>query len=51
MSALTLPTCDTCTRQLHEGEDAWADDVKVIEPRGVRLVTRYICDDCAEVTA
>lgn len=48
---MTLPTCDTCDRQLHKGEDAWASDVKVIEPGGVRLLTRYTCDACAEVTA
>lgn len=41
-----LPTCRTCGRTLRDGESAWARDVKVVEPEGVRVETRYTCDDC-----
>ena len=38
--------CHACGRRFADGETGWAEDVKVIEPSGVRLVTRYTCDDC-----
>ncbi len=44
-----MTTCRHCARTLHSGELAWADDVKVIEPGGVRVVVRYTCDDCADI--
>ena len=41
-----LPVCPGCGRTLRGGESAWATDVKVIEPTGVRMETRYSCDSC-----
>lgn len=45
------PACSGCGRTLVEGESAWASDWHVIEPDGVRVETRYTCDDCSAVTA
>jgi hypothetical protein len=47
----TLPTCSGCGHQFAEGEPAWARDVKVIDPDGVRTITRYTCDTCDEAKA
>ena len=43
---MTAPACQSCRRVLAVGESAWADEVKVIEAGGVRLETRYTCEDC-----
>lgn len=50
MSAPAFITCHGCGRNL-DGQAAWADDVNKVDPSTgrVRLVTRYTCDDCAEV--
>lgn len=38
--------CQECGIQLNPGDGAWASDHHVITPEGVRLETRYTCDDC-----
>jgi hypothetical protein len=40
------PVCQTCKRDLLDGEEAWADDWTVIGPEGVRTETRYTCNTC-----
>lgn len=47
---LDLPWCRVCGRTLQEGETAWMSGWKVIEPGGVRIESRYTCDECEAAT-
>jgi hypothetical protein len=46
------PECRSCGRRLKVGEEAWADDWKVLDVQGTtatwRHETRYTCNDCVE---
>ena len=46
MTAMTLPSCNSCGHQFAEGDDAYGIDWHVITPEGTRLVLRYLCVDC-----
>lgn len=45
-SEMTEVKCHKCGHVFAEGESAWADDWTVINERGARTETRYLCDDC-----